>query len=264
MICGADAQTLAGNSTTLRTGWHSPQLVHNAILCAGVGVSAAVERNERVAYIHDADCTTDKWRKQDLDKDVTLPILAAFFDKDNQLRVCDSAGKVWPPTAEEAIANPYAGPNHFDVRSDGSVWSWGENAHGQLGHGDLVPIDKASPKRIDLFWKGGMSVEHVVSSKWNTIFWTSAGKLYCCGADVGGHGQTGAIIEGLNTATPMLIDFGAAGIDTKARDMTITAVQCGIAHTVVRAGQSLIGWGSSTNSNSLLSCIVWLMVRVRR
>lgn len=62
----------------------------------------------------------------------------------------DGSGST-PPGGPSATATTWtrvaAGPAHTcGIRSDGTLWCWGENLHGQLGDGTTTP--RLVPKQI--------------------------------------------------------------------------------------------------------------------
>ncbi|KAI8830380.1 hypothetical protein BJ741DRAFT_712136 [Chytriomyces cf. hyalinus JEL632] len=111
----------------------------------------------------------------------------------------------------------------------GSVFSWGFNTVGQLGHGNKLP-SLYTPTRI---------------AKLNNIVDISCGGSHCAAIDAkgtcfvwgsGSHGQTASIAPGCNIPFPLI---GMDGCDFGP----IESVVCGKAHTVVTAKRR-IGDGS--------------------
>jgi alpha-tubulin suppressor-like RCC1 family protein len=70
------------------------------------------------------------------------------------------------------------------VRSDGTLWCWRENAHGQLGRGNTT--DSTSPVQVTspaLSWSG------VTAGNYHSCAVTTGRALYCWGYNT--YGQLG-------------------------------------------------------------------------
>lgn len=77
--------------------------------------------------------------------------------------------------AQVSVSSPNLGVYYgcaAAVKTDGSIWSWGNNEYGQLGHGNI--INKSSPVRIGALtdWKSvSCGSSHVLSVKTDGSLW---------------------------------------------------------------------------------------------
>lgn len=132
----------------------------------------------------------------------------------------------------EANASPWTnvacGASHtVALRADGTLWSWGKNADGQLGISNTT--DKNFPTKIGVVstWKG------LACGTNHTAAWRADGTLWTWGDN--SQGQLGDGTIGDRNA-PVKIGL--------AQDWT--HVSCGVSHTIGRrSGGSLWGWGGN-------------------
>ncbi len=136
------------------------------------------------------------------------------------------------------------GSMHSAVLSeDGTVWSWGDNSYGQLGHG-LVPDRtvvrtvknsdrKFEPKKI-LAMRFAL-VSHVALGAHHTAMITETGDLFTCGRNNRGQLGLGDLED---RATPVCV-----AVLTKYQ---VSDVACGSEHTVVcMENGSVFGMGNN-------------------
>jgi alpha-tubulin suppressor-like RCC1 family protein len=111
------------------------------------------------------------------------------------------------------------------VKSDGSVWAWGDNTSGQLGNDS--PLEYASPVRVP----GLTDVAAVAAGHIHTIAVKSDGSVWAWGL-----GHTGQLGDGTgsNRSSPVKLP-GIAGV---------VSVAAGFGHTVaVKSDGSVWAWG---------------------
>jgi alpha-tubulin suppressor-like RCC1 family protein len=140
----------------------------------------------------------------------------------------DSFVPVWQPFIDDSVVDIAAGGFHsLALKNDGSLWSWGRNAQGQLGrHTDTssspVP-SQASVSSVVAMSAGGLF----------SVATTLDGRVWAWGSN--DHGQL-AISGGAGVSSissPQLVK-GVAGI---------TAVAGGWAHTLAAAIPTMSMWG---------------------
>ncbi len=121
-----------------------------------------------------------------------------------------------------------AGASHtVVVKPDGTVWTWGANASGQLGDGTL--IGKTTPTSVDSL----SGVTAVAAGANHTLALKSDGTVWAWGANA--NGQLG---DGTTTdrSSPVLV----AGL------VTVTAIAAGGRHSfAIKADGSVWAWGAN-------------------
>ncbi len=125
------------------------------------------------------------------------------------------------------------------IRSNGTLWSWGSNASGQLGIGSL--LDSSVPTQV-----ASSSVWRSVTGGTNhAVALAADGTLWAWGSDA-----TGQLGNGTATATatvPQNILISAL-VDPQLSDNDWMAVSAGTGHTVaLKADGSLWSWGDNTS-----------------
>jgi len=143
------------------------------------------------------------------------------------------------PVQVEALASDVssasAGGNHTcALKTDGTLWCWGQNRSGQLGLGDTR--NRSTPTEVTALGSGVVAVfggaEHTCAVKMEE----SGQSLYCWGLN--GQGQLG-LGDTHNRTTPERIDFDDLGTG-------VSVVSLGAAHTcAAKSDGSLYCWGEN-------------------
>jgi alpha-tubulin suppressor-like RCC1 family protein len=84
------------------------------------------------------------------------------------------------------------------VKPDGTLWTWGDNGIGQLGHGNYINV--SSPKQVGAL----TSWSNAVSRNGNSSFLTTTGLLFACG-----YSNQGGLGLGATNITTSPIQVGA-------------------------------------------------------
>ena len=107
------------------------------------------------------------------------------------------------------VSGSYA--SSYALRSDGSVWSWGNNGNGQLGNGTTGST--LLPKRVAGGASGAIHLRGVVdisSGAYSGYALTAAGKVYSWGYNGYGNLGDGTTVQ---RNTPVLVKFDALDLD---------------------------------------------------
>ncbi|TBL75358.1 S-layer homology domain-containing protein [Paenibacillus thalictri] len=166
------------------------------------------------------------------------------------------------------------------LKADGTVWTWGDNARGKLGYGDVQMLNRYSPGQV----KGLSDVKAVAAGMYHTLALKNDGTVWSWGYNTNGQLGTGdkkdaslpAQVEGLyhivsiaagNDFSVALDDFGdvyAWGNNSKNQlgDGTTTerlkpnkvpkldsvkAIAAGAAHVIaISKWDSVVGWGDNS------------------
>ncbi len=129
-----------------------------------------------------------------------------------------------------------AGENYtVALASDGTVWSWGANNHGQLGIGDNTE-DKTTPVRVNL---PGVQIKAIAAGYNHTVALTTNGTVYVWGGN--DYGQLG--ISGVRESA---IPQAVAGL------VNVSSIAAGGNHTAVVVTGTVKTWGA--NSYGQLGC----------
>jgi alpha-tubulin suppressor-like RCC1 family protein len=126
-----------------------------------------------------------------------------------------------------------AGGNHTcGVTTSGQAYCWGDNDDGQLGDGQLYPVDSFVPTPV----AGGLTFTSMSAGGHHTCGVTTGGQAFCWGLDTAGQLGTGTLT---NQSAPVPVAGG----------LTFVTVSVGGDHTcgVAMAGQVYCwgynGWG---------------------
>lgn len=122
------------------------------------------------------------------------------------------------------------GENHFiALGTELNVYAWGENDHGQLGHGNMEPCNK--PKLVEAL--KGKSVTSACAGSSFSVFVSDNGILMTCG-----DGRYGCLGHGdlVSSQRPRLIE--------SLLSVDVSVVACGAKHVVAVSKESKVfAWG---------------------
>ncbi len=137
-----------------------------------------------------------------------------------------------PPPAPPAWVQVSAGTNHaLAVKSDSTLWAWGNNASGQIGDGTTQPRYRPVQIGTATVWK------QVAAGNAFSLALTSAGALYAWGDRAGGKIGDGGPIIGTQS-TPIQVDPAHA----------YRAISAGGGFGLaIRSDATLWAWGSDSN-----------------
>jgi len=174
-------------------------------------------------------------------------------------KVLDQSGS----TPLTGIVYVYAGEyTSFAVRSDGALFSWGNNAEGELGTNDKVT--KLLPTQVVGGEQGGAyltDVKKVVSGKTHTLALLNSGEVFGFGSN--NYGKLGrdqaTEKEFLAPAKMRSGDMGSDKYVTNASligaglDHSIVVDKTGVTYSLGRNDQGQLGLGYSLNTEDLNS-----------
>lgn len=125
------------------------------------------------------------------------------------------------PGLTEVVSVATYGNSNFAVRSDGTVWAWGDNASSQLGFPPSAPLERVtSPRQIP----GLAGVTRIVAGDFQVIALTREGTVWTWGPSVA---ETPVQVQGLRGITEIRAGGGAVSFAWQGPDI-------------------LWGWGSGT------------------
>ncbi|WP_175428390.1 FIVAR domain-containing protein [Bacillus solimangrovi] len=125
------------------------------------------------------------------------------------------------------------------LASDGRVYTWGGNAFGQLGDGNIGwGVDQSSPTAITI--PGGAKIEQVSAGGDHTIALASDGTIYTWGRNNDGQLGDGNSGWGVDQSSPTVIPIpGGAKIEQ---------ISAGFAHTIALASDGTVyTWGRNND-----------------
>jgi len=133
-------------------------------------------------------------------------------------------------------ASMAAGDRHAAaVLSDGTLYTWGDNASGQLGHGDTAQRDL--PTLLRHFPPAGAAVTAIALGGDHTLALLSDGRLYAWGAN--SDGQLGDGTTDDRDSPTLVPDFPPAG-------SVVTALAAGGSHSLALLDDGrLYAWGAN-------------------
>ena len=113
------------------------------------------------------------------------------------------------------------------IKSDGTLWTWGQNSYGQLGDGTI--IDRNTPKQIGI----SINWQSVYAGYGHTIGIKTDGTLWAWGLNSSGQLGDGTII---NKSIPVQI----------GNDSNWQSISCGYNHTVaIKNDGTIWAWGKN-------------------
>ena len=120
------------------------------------------------------------------------------------------------------------------LASDGTLYTWGQNNHNQLGDGTTT--ERKTPVTVSY---SGDPISNISAGMYHSAFTTTTGKVYAFGRN--NQGQVGDNTSGTNRSTPtQVVGVGNSGTLTGIRD-----VSCGddFTHAIKDSDGSVYGWG---------------------
>jgi alpha-tubulin suppressor-like RCC1 family protein len=128
-----------------------------------------------------------------------------------------------------------AGYNHTLALSNrGQLITWGNNAQGQTGVGTSGTVIETPQDVTERGTLAGRTITAVAGGGDHSVALTSDGAVHCWGYnDYGQCGQN-------NQVTPQLTPVVAGGA---LAGQTVTAISCGLYHTLALAGGTVYAWG---------------------
>jgi len=177
---------------------------------------------------------------------VAVPGGLTFASLTGRGRICGLTGSgvayCWddaPSAAPVAVAGGLtftmltAGSGHTcGLTSAGAAYCWGNNAYGQLGHGDTLSTTAPVPVT------GGLTFASLAASDYHTCGLTSAGAAYCWGSNWSGELGDGEEYSGTERSAPVAVLGGVAFVSLTGGQMHT----CG-----VTAAGAAYCWGSNGN-----------------
>lgn len=129
---------------------------------------------------------------------------------------CDSfAVEVLVTVASAPITAFDAGYMHsLCIRSDGTVWAWGDNTYGQLGNGNNQ--SSVSPQKV----LGLSNVKQISAGYYHNLAYCDDGTLWQWGRDIGN--------------TPQKVDL-----------TNVSKISAGLDYTLVISANTVYGWGKN-------------------
>ncbi|MGZ5052075.1 MAG: RCC1 domain-containing protein [Methylobacter sp.] len=128
-----------------------------------------------------------------------------------------------------AVAIEAGGSHSLGLRSDGSLWAWGNNSYGQLGYGTIA--SSLVPKQI-----GTDTYSAIASGNYHTVALKSDGSLWAWGGNY--YGQLG---DGTTTDSLVPKQIIDTGTPDPAPDTTAPSIPAGLSVTTRQT--------TSTNGN---------------
>ena len=120
-----------------------------------------------------------------------------------------------------AVATPMValGEHHtVALKSDGTVWTWGDNSYGQLGRSDYAAMNMVTFPGLDT--ANGESIAYVAASANTSYAITNQGKAYAWGDNT--QYRLGANSSENFVAVPVLMVDNTGAAITNATDLTVT------------------------------------------
>ncbi len=130
------------------------------------------------------------------------------------------------------------GPHALALDSDGKVYSWGQNAQGQIGDGTTNA--RRTPAVVTSGVMAGKTITQISAGYYHSIVIGSTGAIYGWGSD--NYGQTGS---GTTTTTPRSTPIAATAGCVAGK--TFTKLATGQYFTLALASNgTLCGWGQNS------------------
>ena len=141
-----------------------------------------------------------------------------------------------PPSNPSLSAPPIsAGSCHnLALKSDGTVWAWGDNSSGQLGNG--TTDNSTSPVKVS--FPGGVTVTAIAAGGYHSLALTSNGTIYAWGYNNTGQIGNGTLAPAVTS--PVKVSFPGG--------VTVTAIAAGDYYSMALTSDGTIyAWGDNSN-----------------
>lgn len=143
-------------------------------------------------------------------------------NENGKLGRADDGTHVWPPEKlnEDNDWVYVKGAEYqvgFGIKADGTLWSWGDGSHGQLGR--LDPDTGEEPTGASEYTPGQVGTldgwTHIVANHWAVVGYRANGEVYWWGWDAGNSAPDPDHPENYNLLTPYLVDTYEPGTTNK-------------------------------------------------
>ena len=152
----------------------------------------------------------------------------------------DTVSRMYPPSTSRSFVNNNLTLSNTYIASiacgwyhtvfltnNGKVYSCGQNNEGQLGRTVDTANPASTPSQITTNI-GSLTISAIACGAFHTVFLTNNGKVYSCGRN-----NLGQLGQSTSTTTPSIISNGIGSL-------TISAVACGIHHTIFLANNGTV------------------------
>lgn len=156
----------------------------------------------------------------------------------------DLSPRIIPTLTEANLVKVYTSPaNAIGMSADGSIWTWGDNSKGQLGHGDTD--ERFLPERMSEIYTPPVQTT-ISAGTGHSLVIDENGDVLAAGRN--SHGQLGNGTQ-TDTATPEFVK-DAAGEENLHN---VVSVQVGLQHSVALKNDGTV-WCWGNNGVGQLGC----------
>ena len=140
-----------------------------------------------------------------------LGLPGAFQPTPAKVAVLDQSSTYTQVAAGGDLGDWYGGDFSLALRSDGTVWGWGSDAHGQLGNGQStgdVGTKRSAHNAVQAQLPAGVSITAISAGQDHSLALTAAGTVYSWGDNAlgqlgNGTGGNGSLSELSDTPVPV-------------------------------------------------------------